>query len=147
MLEIHGGVGEAGGRGDSAGFEELAFPLLGGGVIDLEDAEARVRVAVGEGVEPGSEEDILGDSAGYGPGEQVFGVAAACDQEGAEGDGEGLVEFGDGLVDLREIVGAEDGDGDGVVEDEWLRIVELVRGATHGYAESGAGGGCMLHPY
>jgi hypothetical protein len=78
--------------------EEFALPLLGGGVVDLEDAEAGVGVAVGEGVEACAEEDVLGDTVADGLGELVFGVAAAGYKEGAEGYGEGLVELGAGLM-------------------------------------------------
>ena len=43
-------------RWQAGGGEEFALPLLGGGVVDLEDVQVRVRVAVGEGVEAGAEE-------------------------------------------------------------------------------------------
>ena len=119
VLEVYGGVGQVGGDGDGGLAEEVALPGLGGGVVYLEDVEVWVGVAVGEGVEAGTEEDVLGDSVGDGLGEQVFGVAAAGYEEGAEGYGEGLVELGGGAVDFGQVFGAEDGDGDGVVEDEW----------------------------
>jgi hypothetical protein len=57
-----------------------------------------VGVAVGEGVEAGAEEDVLGYTVGYGVREIVLCIAAAGDQEGPEGDGEGLVELGYGLM-------------------------------------------------
>jgi len=107
-------------------------------VVDLEDAEGGVGVAVGEGVEACSEEDVLGDAASYGVGELIFGVAAAGDEEGAEGEGEGLVELGGGAVDFGKVGFAEDGDGDGVVEDEGRGVIELVGGSAESYAESGS---------
>ena len=70
--------------------------------------------------------NALGDSAGEG----VFGVAAACDEEGAKGDGERTVRTSGRAAKLFGIGGAENGDSDGIVEDEWRRIVELVRRAT-----------------
>ena len=104
-----------------------------------------MRVAVREGVEPGSQQNILLDALGCGAGEAVFGVAAAGDEKGAQRYGEGAVGphrssaqfFGVGL--------AEDGDGDGVVEDQRLRVVDLVCGAAKGDAEGGAGWAGRLH--
>ena len=41
---------------------------------------------------------------------------------------------------------AEDGDGDGVVEDQGMGIVQLVSGSAEGHAaKSGAGGAGFLH--
>jgi hypothetical protein len=121
--------------------QEFALPLLRGGMIDLEDAERRVGIAVGEGVEAGAEQDVLVDSAGDGLGEKVFGVAAAGDEEGAQADGErarlAVWIAARGALDLGG-VRAEDGDGDGVVEHQRLGVVELVGGAAHGDTERGA---------
>ena len=102
-------------------------------------------VAVGEGVEAGSEEDVLGDSVCDGCCELVFGVAAAGDEEGAEGGGEGLVEFGGGFLEVGGVLGAEDGDGDGVFEDVGRGIVDLMGRSAQGYAEGGAGWAGFLH--
>ena len=111
-------------------------------MVDLEDAQLGVGVAVGEGVQAGAQEDVLGDPVGDGFGELVFGVAAARDQEGAQADGERA-----GLPARRRVgrafdlggVVAEDRDGDGVVEDQGAGVVELVGGAAESYAEGGAG--------
>ncbi len=59
----------------------------------------------------------MGDTGGNGLSEGVFGVSAAGHKEGTQGDGEGLVELGGGAVDFGEVFRAEDGDGDGIVED------------------------------
>ena len=114
-------------------------------MVDLEDAEVGVGVAVGEGVEAGSEEDVLGDSVCDGCCKQVLGVAAAGDDEGAKGGGEGLVEFGGGFLEVGGVLGAEDGDGDGVFEDVGRGIVDLMGRAAQSYAESGAGWAGFLH--
>jgi hypothetical protein len=114
-------------------------------VVDFEDAKVRVGVAVGEGIETCTEEDVLSDSVCNGVGERVFGVAAASDEEGAEGDGEGLLQFGGGLVEFGEILLAEDGDGDRIIKDEWLRIVELVCRATQSDPKCGSGGAGFFH--
>jgi hypothetical protein len=114
-------------------------------VVDLEDSEMWVRVSVREGIEACSEEDVLGDSVCDGVGERVFGVAAASDEEGAEGDGEGFMEFGGGTVYFGEVFTAEDGDGNRVVKDKRLRVVKLVRRAAQGHAESGSRWAGVLH--
>ena len=144
-LKVDWHEGQGGGDGDGVLGEEVALPLLGGGVVDLEDAEVGVGVAVGEGVEAGSEEDVLGDSVGDGCCELVLGVAAAGDDEGAEGGGEGLVELGGGLVEVGGVLGAEDGDGDGVFEDVGRGIVDLMGRSAESYAEGGAGWAGFLH--
>ena len=126
--------------------EEVTLPPLGGKMVDLEDSEVCVWVAVGEGVEAGSEEDVLGDSVGDGCGQLVLGVAAARDEEGAECGGEGFVELGGGLVEVGGELGAEDGDGDGVFEDVGRGIVDLVGRSAKSYAEGGAGWAGFLHP-
>ena len=147
-LEVDRGVGEVCGSGEVGAEQEFALPLLGGGVVDLEDAEGGVGIAVGEGIQAGAEQDVLGDSARDGLGEQVFRIAAARDQEGAEGDGEGPrlvggVAAGCALQFRR--VGAEDNGSDGVVEDERAGVVELVGGAAQGDLEGGARGAGGLH--
>ena len=92
-----------------------------------------------EGVESSAEKNILRGSGGDRLGELVFGVAAACNEESAKCYGEwtafetwtavwcALKDF----FDMR----AEDGNGDGVFEDERLRVKELVGCAPHSYAE------------
>jgi hypothetical protein len=50
-------------------------------------------------------------------------------------------------VDLGKIFLAEDWDGDGVFEDERVRVVKLVRGAAHGYTEGGSRWCGVLHLY
>jgi hypothetical protein len=122
--------------------EEVALPSLGGGVIDLEDAQVDAVVAIGKGVETGSEEDVLGGAGDGGIDESVeivFGVAAACKEESAQGDGEGFMKFIGGFGELFRVLLAEHGDGDGVFEDEGRRVVELMGGAAKSDAEGGAG--------
>lgn len=101
-----------------------------------------------EGVEACAEQDVLGDSAGNGLGEKVFGVAAAGNEEGAEADGVGARFVGGiaagGAVDLGGIR-AEDRDGDGVVENERRSVVKLVRSAAHGNTQGGARWASVLH--
>jgi hypothetical protein len=72
-------------------------------------------------------------------GEFVFGVAAAGDEPGAKDEVGGVVEVVPGGFEFGPGFGAEDGDGDGVGEDEGRGVVELVAGSAEGYAASGAG--------
>ena len=117
-FEVDRGVGEICRSGEAAGFKQVALPLLRRGVVDLEDAKLRVRVAVGEGVEACSEENVLCDALSDGVRERVFGVAAAGDEEGAEGDGERTVGTGGCAAKLFTIRFAKDGNGDWVVENK-----------------------------
>jgi hypothetical protein len=114
-------------------------------MVDLEDPELRVRVAVSERVEACSEEDVLRNTLGNGAGERVFGVAAAGNEEGAKGDGERTVRTGGRAAKLFGVSSAEYRDGDGVVEDERSRVVELVRGTTQGHAKCSSGWTGVLH--
>jgi len=127
-----------------AGGEEFALPLLGGGVVDLEDVELRPGIAIGEGVEAGAEEDVLSDSAGDGAGEVVFGVTAAGDEVCPHCDGKWPIDAGGSTVNLLDVGLSEKRNGDGIGEDERL-VVELVRGAAESDAESGARWDCLLH--
>jgi len=51
---------------------------------------------------------------------------------GPQRDGEGLVELELRTLDLGKILGAQDRDSDGIVEDEWLRVVQDGRAASMG---------------
>jgi hypothetical protein len=84
-------------------------------VVNLKDAEAWVRVAVGEGVEARAEQDVLGGVEGV---EGVFGVEAAGDEEGPQADGVGAVRALRGAAEFFGVGGAEDADGERVLEDD-----------------------------
>jgi hypothetical protein len=114
-------------------------------VVDLEDAKVGVRVAVSEGVEAGSEKNILRNALFDGARESVFGVAAAGDEEGAKADGERTVRTGGRAAKLFCIGASEDRNSDGIVENERRRIVELMRRATQSYAECCSRGSGRLH--
>jgi len=91
-------------------------------MVDLEDAELRPGVSVGEGVEAGAKQDVLGDTACDGLSEQVFRVTAAGDDEGAQARQRTAAAYAPGsrpgVRSTPSDVGAEDGDGDRIVEDE-----------------------------
>jgi hypothetical protein len=53
-------------------------------MVDLEDAKVRVGIAVSEGVEARTEENVLRNALGDGSSKVVFGIAAAGDEKGAE---------------------------------------------------------------
>jgi hypothetical protein len=59
--------------------EALAFPGLGAGAIDLEDLDAggQLGLALGEGVQAGAEDDVLGDAVRGLLGYQVLGETRA----------------------------------------------------------------------
>jgi hypothetical protein len=114
-------------------------------VVDLEDAKARIRVAVSEGVEACTEKNILRDFLRNGSGKIIFGVAAAGDEEGTECHGKRPVGTGRSAMKLVGVSSAEHRNGDRVVEDERSRVVELVRGTTQSYAECSSGWAGVLH--
>jgi hypothetical protein len=102
-------------------------------MVNFKDANVRVRVAIGEGVEACSEENVLSDPPGDGVGEHVFGVTASGDEEGAERRRERLLQFGCGFLKLGKVLLAENGDRNWVIEDEGLSVVELMRGSAQSY--------------
>ena len=104
-----------------------------------------MRVAVSEGVEACAEKNILRCALFAGASEIVFGVAAARDEEGAKADGEWSIRTRGRAVKLFGIGVSENRNSDGIVENEWRRIVELVRGATQGDAECSSGWAGVLH--
>jgi hypothetical protein len=145
MFEVDRDIGDVCWNGKAAGFEELALPLLRGGVVDLEDAKIGIGAAVSEGIEACTEKNILRNALGDSTGECVFGVATACYKEGAKGDGERTIRAGGSTAKFFGIRGSEDRDSDGIVENKWRRIVELVRGATQGHAKGSSGWAGVLH--
>jgi hypothetical protein len=145
MFEVDGDISEICRSGKAAGFEELALPLLRSGVVDLEDAKMRVRVAVSEGVEARTEKNILRNAMVDGVSEGVFGVTAAGDEEGAKADGERTVRTGGSAAKFFGVSDAEYGDRDGVVENERFRVVDLVRCTTQSHAKCSSGWAGVLH--
>jgi hypothetical protein len=87
----------------------------------------------------------LRNTLGDGAGKRVFSVATACDDKGAKGDGERTVRPGGRATELFGISGPENGDSDGIVEDERRCIVQLVCGATQGNAKCSSGWTGVLH--
>lgn len=126
---------------EGGGGEQVLLPGLGGGVIDFKDAEDGRAIAEGEGIEAGAEQDILRRAAGNGGGEGVFREPRASDEEGAEGVGVRAIRAGGGSLQLLGVDGTEDGNGEGVGEDEGVGVDQLMGGATEGDAEGGAGWG------
>ena len=90
-LEVYRRVGKALGNWDAALAKQLPLPLLGGGVIDLKDAELREGVSIGEGIKARAEQYILTDTGADETEEMVFRVTAAGDDKSAEGDRIGAI--------------------------------------------------------
>ena len=53
-------------------------------MIDLEDAQLRKRIAIGEGVESRAEDDVLPDAVRYRRRQRILGEPAAHDEERAK---------------------------------------------------------------
>jgi len=110
------------------------------GNVDFKNMESWEWVAIGEGVQAGTEDDVLGDACGDGGGEIVFGIAAAGDHVGAEGAGSGV-----GVTDrIGEEFRAKDGNCDGVVEEDWP-VQKLVSCATAGDCAGSHADAACLH--
>jgi len=107
-------------------------------MVHLKDAQARVRIAMGKGVQPGAEHDILADSSRYRAAEHVLCKAAAGKQESTQSCGVGAslmcghaarsaLQFGG--------MGAENTNRYGIIEDQRRGVVELVRRAPQSHSE------------
>jgi hypothetical protein len=105
-------------------------------MVDLEDTNVWIRIAVSEGVQTGAEENVLSDSSSDGVGEVVFGVAAAGDKKRTQTDGERAIGTCGSAAKLLGVGGTENRNSDWIIKYERLRVVKLVRGATQRYAES-----------
>jgi hypothetical protein len=120
--------------------KQRALPFLRRRKIDFEDADLRKRVAIGEGVEAGSEDHVLPDAAGHRLGEMILGVAAARGHEGAEVAAHGV----DCTLDVVLVPGADQAQSDGVIEHRG-RIGDLMGSATNGHAQRGSAWFAGLH--
>ena len=142
IFKVKWNKGEIGGSVDSGFGEFFALPLLRGGKVNFKDAERRVRIAIGEGVEPGTENDVLRDAVCNGFSEEVFCVAASDSHKGAEVARDRMR----GALKIALEAEAKERKDDGIVEDE-RPLHELMRGAADGDAERGAAGLAVLHAF
>ena len=108
------------------------------GVVDLKGTEARIGIAVGEGVEAGAEKNVLGGAGGDGCGKHVLGEAATGDDPGAKSYGVNAIGVCRSAAELLGVACAEDGDGKRVREDERVTIDALVCGAAESDAKCSA---------
>ncbi len=144
-FEVDGDEVGGGRQMERGGGEEALFPGLGGGVIELEDAEGRMWIAQGKGIEAGAEQDVLADAPGDRGGKGVFGKSGAGDEKGAEGVGVGPVEADGRSLEFLGVGGTEDWKREWVWKDEGIGVDELVCGTPESYAEGGAGWGGGTH--
>jgi len=140
VFKVEGNIGEGGGDGDSGFSEEGAFIFLRGGKVDFEDAEMRMRVAIGVRVKTCAENYVLGDPSGDGEGELIFGKAAARGHVGAEGARHGVLF----AIESEGKTAPEERDGERVAKDARL-VEELVNGASLGHTKCGTAGAARFH--
>ncbi len=144
-FEVHRNEDRLGRDRDAGRLQQIALPLLGGGMIDLEDAQIRIRIAAGEGIETGAQNHVLSGGRGCpalnGFRELILGVAATNRHEGADGRGGRFHPIGS---QSGRLFGPENAERQGVVENQ-RTIVNLMRRAAQGYAEGGAAGLGFLH--
>jgi hypothetical protein len=82
-----------------------------------------------------AKQDILRNASGNSVRKIVFSVATTSDQKGAKSDREGAVGTRRRTAKILRIRGAQDRNGDRVVENQRLRIVKLMRGSAESNAE------------
>ncbi len=128
-------------------FNQIALPLLRGGMVDFEDPKSRIRVTVGKRIEPCAKKNVLTNTFGDGDSERVLRVSASRNQKGAESNREGTVRPRGCAAELICIRIAQDRHSDRIIQYERLRIVELMCGASQSYAEGGARWNSRLHRY
>ena len=104
-------------------------------MVDLEDAQLGIWVTMRKGVQTSAKQDILRNASGNSVRKIVFSVAITGDQKRAKSDGEWPVGTCRRTAKLLRIRVAEDGNGDGVVEDQGSCVVKLMRGSAESNAE------------
>src|SRR5277367_3082617 len=82
-----------------------------------------------------AKQHILRNATGNSVCKIVFSVATTSDQKSAKSDGEGAVGTRRRTAKILRIRGAQDRNGDRVVEDQRLRIVKLMRGSAESNPE------------
>ena len=138
-LEIHGHEAHAVRLRDPGRRELLAFPLLAGGVIDLEDPDRRLR-PVAERVEAGAQDHVLGEASAEAGGQLVLGEPAPAEHlgPGARQHQVGTVRpvIADEFIRLL----TEQRGGQPIGEDDRLAIDDQVGGAGGGCHQGGLAG-------
>ena len=142
VLEVQRHKRQAGGRIDGGFLEQRALPLLRSRIIHLEDPQRGKGIAIGEGVQPSSEDHVLLDPVLDGPGQPVLGIAAAGGHEEAKIPRH-LVHR---PLHVPGIAGANQPHRDGIFQNA-RPVRQLVRGAPYGYAKSGLAGFAFLHAF
>jgi len=100
------------------------------GWSDFEDAQAPMRIAIGEGIESGAEDYKLPDALRHRASKFIFGEAAAGGHEGAKGAGKSMVLLGGGTEGLARLR-SDNAESERIVKNFGL-IEKLVRGAAEG---------------
>jgi hypothetical protein len=113
-------------------------------MVDLEDAQVWVWIAVREGIQACAKQHILFDLALYSDAKVVFGITAAPDDVSAHGGRIRTVWPKRRSAYLLCIGSAEDRHGNGVIENERI-VEELMGSAAQSDSECGAGWGRVLH--
>src|ERR1700753_872809 len=116
--------------------QKLAFPLLGGRVINLKDAKPGKGISIGEGIESGAKENVLLDPVQHGPSQVVFSVTAARHQKCAQRCREGTVRPRWSPAQFFRIRRAKNTDRNRVLEDNG-RVINLVCRTSQRNAERG----------
>ena len=145
-LEVDRDVDEVLRCAHTRGREPLALDRLCRGLVHLEHAQGGCprRLTIGERLEPRSEAHVLPNAEPDGFLQPIFGESRPEHYVRAQLAGPGrleeLVMFGDCFDRC-----ADEPDDDGVVEDAWRRVNDLVRGIEPRHAHSGAARHAVSH--
>src|ERR1700743_1472542 len=105
----------------------------------------RIRIAIGEGVEPRAQNNVLLDPARDGIVQLIFRVTASRHHEGAHAACEGAVVLVQVICNLCCDICTENGHCNRVIEDQRSVIENLMRSTPSGYSVSGEAGASFLH--
>src|SRR5215813_32315 len=114
-------------------------------MIYLEDFQLIVEIAIGEGVESCTENHILIYACSDGGSELFFCVAAARNHESAHCTRKRMVVLLRFSQNAGRSLRAEDGNGDGIGQHQWLLIEDLMDGAAAGNTERSFAWVAFLH--
>jgi hypothetical protein len=103
---------------------------LRGGMVNFEDPKLRIGVTVGKGVEACAKQNVLSDTSSDSNGERVFSVSASRNQKSAKSNRERTVRPRRCAVKLVGVRVSQDRHSDWIIQDEGLRIVDLMCGAS-----------------
>lgn len=139
MLKVDRNVGHIAGDSDAALLQQSQLPRLRGRMVHFIDAESFIRIPVGEGVQSGTQQNVLRYAVRDAEGERIFSVTGSGNKKSPQGPGR--IAFGrPHLVD----VASQNADRERIAEYD--RIIDrLVRRSTKSNAQRRSRWNRFLH--